>query len=145
MSGSFIKLIITLLSSKLCLFEKKKKLPNGQIWISEINILEGFGIGNEYFQIFILPVPLTYQPIKNTKVEKKLHRASFLYIFPWNGENKDQKSWSFTKAGWPVMCVRKQIVTFFRGREKREHCSFYYIQITHIKSLYLRPFLCHRT
>ena len=37
-------------------------------------------------------------------------------------------------------CIRKHMVTPFWGRERAEHCSFSYTQMTHMKSPYLRPF-----
>lgn len=43
--------------------------------------------------------PLTYQPIKNTKVEKNYIKLVFSIFSLGIERTKHQKSWSFTKAG----------------------------------------------
>lgn len=138
MSASFIKLIITFFS-KLCLL-KKKKITQWSNMNKKDKYFWRIQNWKWVFSGLYFARPLTYQPIKNTKVEKNYIKLVFSIFSLGIERTKHQKSWSFTKAGWCVMCVRNQIVTFFRGKEKGEHCSFYYTQITHIKSPYLRPF-----
>lgn len=82
MSESFIKLIIALLS----LVPSSAYLQKNTQWsniINDINIVEGFGTGNEYIWILTFYLsPLTYQLIKYTKVEKKIHQGCFSLCFP---------------------------------------------------------------
>lgn len=95
-SGSFIKLIIALFSLVRSSAYLKKNTQWSNI-INDINIVEGFGTGNEYIWILTFCLsPLTYQLIKYTKVEKKKYiKVAFPYVFPWNGENKAPESMKF--------------------------------------------------